>query len=122
MTPNEMSKRLIALESRRTTVSLDTEQNAVQAAYDRIFQSLCAALPAIDNSYLVRVSECASQIKGTRISSIEQMIELNNRFEAGTLTDADKAVLASVSNADLIATGTTTIEFIQRIANLDRDI
>ena len=76
--------------------------------------------PVIDNTYQVRLSEFAVTTKGTRISSIEQMLELNNRFEAGALTDADYVALASADPADLIAANTTTIEIIQTMARLQR--
>ena len=48
------------------------------------------------------------------------MLDLNKRVEAGTLADADYAVLASADPADLIAANTTTIEIIQTMARLQR--
>lgn len=108
-----IEKRLAAAEQRAGGLVMKVDCVALAEASSRLFDSACAALPAIDKTRKVpspHYSHAVMQV-GSYTSSIERICDLGGRIETASTTDEDRAVLASLDAADLAILGVSAPEY-----------
>jgi len=115
---------MATLEKRISALELATHCNAApltveqEAAYSRLFAALKLALPEITP---LGVTPETNAFYANTLRHDVQVVSLDDRMQANTLTPTDIAVLACLMDDELTIAKTTTSTFLNMMAGIYRD-
>lgn len=109
------SRRVEALETRSKGIL----RNVPVDAYMRLSRALRKALPSIpaitQRKQLTQWSHCTVIVVEGRKHEV-LLADMCERIDVGTMTEADREVVASLDAADLLTVGQTSQQFVQSTA------